>query len=319
MGGSSYDRDVYSSSSSGAWSGNFGSDASKKAFRGTTLDESMFPYGRTLRANCRVPILVMLDVTGSNIDFARIVYDKMPMFFGQIEQQNYLDDFEIAVCAVGDAYSDKYPLQIPEFGKGIEIDSWLTKLVLEGGGGGQKRESYELAAYYLAKHFEFRDDAEPIVFFIADESPYAQVSDSQVRNIVADEPVEDQRPFETLAKSIHNRLYLILNPYGGRSQDQSIYDDWRNVVDPEHIVRFGIGQEKSIVDTMLGIIALSFGTRSIAAYKNDMVGRGQTQERVSAVIANLGTLRLEASEPKKLSGLKSLFSLPRSEDDSKRT
>ena len=314
MGGASYDRDVYSSSSSGAWSGNFGSDASKKAFRSTSLDESMFPYGRTLKANCRVPILVMLDVTGSNIDFARIVYDKMPMFYGQIEQQNYLDDFEIAVCAVGDAYTDKYPLQIPEFGKGIEIDSWLTKLVLESGGGGQKRESYELAAYYLAKHFEFRDDAEPIVFFIADESPYSQVSGSQVRELVADEPAEDQKPFATLAGRIHNRLFLILNPYAGRSQDQEIYDDWRGVVDPEHIVRFGCGQEKSVVDTMLGIIALSYGTRSIAASKNDMVVRGQTQERIAAVTANLGALQLEEAKPKSLSGLKSLFSLPGNRD-----
>ena len=317
MGGASYDRDVYSSSSAGAWSGNFGSDASKRAFRGTTLDESMFPYGRTLKGNCRVPILVMLDVTGSNIDFARIVYDKMPMFYGQIEQQNYLDDFEIAVCAVGDAYTDKYPLQIPEFGKGIEIDSWLTKLVLEGGGGGQRRESYELAAYYLAKHFEFREDAEPIVFFIADESPYPQVSDSQVRKYIADEPVEDQKPFATLAKRIRYRLFLILNPYGGRSQNPEIYADWRDVVDPEHIVRFETGQEKSVVDTMLGIIALSYGTRAIAAYKNDMVARGQTQERIKAVTANLGTLRLEASAPKILTGLKSLFSLPGKSDSNR--
>ena len=314
MGGATYDRDVYSSSSARAWSGNFGSDASKKAFRSTTLDEFMFPYGRMLKANCKVPILVMLDVTGSNIDFARIVYDKMPMFYGQIEQQNYLDDFEIAVCAVGDAYTDKYPLQIPEFGAGIEIDSWLTKLVLEGGGGGQKRESYELAAYYLAKHFEFREDAEPIVFFIADESPYSQVSDSQVRKYVDDEPVEDQKPFASLAERICNRLFLILNPYGGRRQDQDIYDDWRDVVDSEHIVRFECGQEKSIVDTMLGIIALSYGTRSIAAYKNDMVARGQTQERIASVTANLGSLQLETSKPKSISGLKSLFSLPSKSD-----
>ena len=318
MGGSSYDRDVYSSSSSGAWSGNFGSDAAKSAFRSTSLEDSLFPHGRTLKSNARVPILVMLDVTGSNIDFARIVYDKMPMFYGQIEQQNYLDDFDVAICAVGDAYSDRYPLQIPEFGKGIEIDSWLTKLVLEGCGGGQKCESYELAAYYLAKHFEFREDAEPIVFFLADESPYAEVSASQVRRYVDDEPVEDQKPFATLAARLRNRLFLILNPYCGGYKDEDIYSDWRRVVDPEHIVRFDCGQEKSIVDTLLGIIALSYGSRSIAGYKDDMVARGQTQERIAAVTGNLGTLRLEDAAPKLLSGLRSAFAITDGNSGSRR-
>ena len=36
---------------------------------------------------------IVLDVTGSNINFARLVYDKLPMFYGEIEQKGYLNDF----------------------------------------------------------------------------------------------------------------------------------------------------------------------------------------------------------------------------------
>ena len=98
MGGSSYDRDVYSSSSSSSW-GSFGaSDYSASKFTRSFLDSSMNPNGKILKSSAKTPIVIMLDVTGSNIDFARVVYDKMPMFYGQIEQKGYLEDFEISFC-----------------------------------------------------------------------------------------------------------------------------------------------------------------------------------------------------------------------------
>ena len=175
MGGFSYDRDVYSSSSSSSWGSSSGFGASSYSatkLTSTYLESTMKPNGKILESKTKTPIIIMLDVTGSNIDFARVVYDKMPMFYGQIEQKGYLKDFDISFCAVGDAYTDDYPLQIGDFAKGIELDSWLEKIVLEGCGGGQRRESYELAAYYLYKNTKFVKGAEPIIFFIGDEMPY---------------------------------------------------------------------------------------------------------------------------------------------------
>ena len=115
MGGYSYDRDVYSSSSSSSWSSssNFGASSySTSKLSSTTLDYSMEPNGKIIKSTTKSPIIIVLDVTGSNINFARVVYDKLPMFYGQIEQKGYLKDFDIAICAVGDAYTDSYPLQI---------------------------------------------------------------------------------------------------------------------------------------------------------------------------------------------------------------
>ena len=107
MGGGSYDRDVYSGSSSSGWGGSsssFGASSySASRFTSSYLDSSMRPNGKILESKAKSPIIVVLDVTGSNIDFARVVYDKLPMFYGQIEQKGYLEDFEISFCAVGDA------------------------------------------------------------------------------------------------------------------------------------------------------------------------------------------------------------------------
>ena len=130
MGSYSYDRDVYSSSSYSNW-GSSSYSASKLS--SDTLDDSVKPNGKKIKSSSKNPIIIVLDVTGSNINFARLVYDKLPMFYGEIEQKGYLSDFDICVCAVGDASCGSYPIQIGTPAKGLEIDSWMEKLVLESG------------------------------------------------------------------------------------------------------------------------------------------------------------------------------------------
>lgn len=69
-------------------------------------------------------------------DWSKIIYDKMPMFYGQIMMQGYLQDPAISFCAIGDAKMDDVPLQVTSFGQGKQIDEVLSKMYLEGGGGG---------------------------------------------------------------------------------------------------------------------------------------------------------------------------------------
>lgn len=306
MGGSSYDRDVYSASSSSGWGSSYNSGSSSGAssyasskLGSTALDYSMKPNGKILKSTSKHPIIVMLDVTGSNIEFAKIVYDKMPMFYGQIEQQGYLDDFEIAFCAVGDAYSDDYPLQIGSFAKGIELDSWLEKIVLEGYGGGQGMESYELAAYYLLKNAKFAPGSEPIIFFIGDEAPYPKVNKSQAKEFEIECEEECAVPFELLRKKVKDNVFMLLNRYNGYEFCDSITKTWEKLLAPKHVVK--IGEEKAIVDLILGIISMHSGARTLATYKVDMLDRGQSQARISNVSKSLDELS-KALVPVKVTG-----------------
>lgn len=289
MGGSSYDRDVYSSSSGWGSYGGGGSysAAANNVMHASTLDDTMNPLNRTIKSTSKHPIVIMLDVTGSNTGFAKIVYDKMPMFFGQIEQKGYLDDFEISVCAVGDAYSDYYPLQIAEFKKGTAIDDWLKKLVLEGRGGGQRCETYELAAYYLLHNFEFERDAKPIVFFLGDEAPYSTVNTSIIKEYVDTyydgENVDSKYVFEELLKKIPN-TYMFLNPYNGISNDDNIKETWLSMFGKhsKNVIMMQPDNEKAIVDLMLGVLSL-IKDGDLKSYKVDMLDRGQTNERIESV------------------------------------
>lgn len=302
MGGFSYDRDVYEESSSSSWGSSYSSfgtsSESAKKFTSTSLDSSMKPNGKILKSKSKSPIIIVLDVTGSNIDFARVVYDKLPMFYGQIEQKGYLEDFEISFCAVGDAYHDDYPLQIGDFAKGIELDSWLEKVVLEGGGGSFGEESYELAAYYLLKNTEFEKGAEPIIFFIGDEKPYPTVSRSQAEDFDI-EFFQSVEPFGELRKKVHDNVFLLLNKACGKYFKDDITSYWEKLLAPEHVIK--ISEEKAIIDLMLGVISMVSSSRTLETYKIDMLDRGQTQARIEGVSKSLESLST-ALVPIKVSG-----------------
>lgn len=282
MGSYSYDRDVYSGSSYSSWGA---SSYSTSKLSSTSLDSSVKPNGKVMKSNSKNPIIIVLDVTGSNINFARLVYDKLPMFYGEIEQKGYLDDFDICVCAVGDAKCDDYPIQIGTPAKGLEIDTWMEKLVLESGGGGQRTESYELMAHYLLNATEFRSDATPTIFFIADEKPYDKVSKNEASEIGL--PIEkDYSPWDELNKKYKNNVYVMLNKYCGRSFDSDITNAWKKVLAPEHTLR--IPEEKAIVDLMLGVLAIQ--KQDLDIYALDMKNRGQTPARIEGVTSSLQNL-----------------------------
>jgi hypothetical protein len=286
MGGSSYDRDVYSSTSSSGWGG---STTAAKTLTKTKMDSSLDPKNKTLKSNAKNPIMIMLDVTGSNIDLARLFYDKAPMFYGQIEQQGYLKDFELVICAVGDAYSDDYSLQVGSFAKGKDIDPWIEKLVLEGGGGGQHCESYELAACYLLKKTEFANGAKPIVFFIADEAPYSRVDSRQAQsNLGVSYGETTKHLFNELREKFGENVFVLLNKYSGDDFVDSITAAWQNIMAPEHVIK--INEGKSVVDLMLGIIAMASNARDLDAYVDDMSKRGQTVSRINNIKDSLGSL-----------------------------
>lgn len=304
MGGFSYDRDVYDSSSSSGWgssySGGYGSSVASSKLSATTLDKTMHPLDKRLKSSTKHPIIIMLDVTGSNTDFAKIVYDKMPMFYGQIEQKGYLKDFEISICAIGDAYSDDYPLQIADFAKGIEIDSWLQKLVLEGCGGGQKCETYELAAYYLLHKFDFESGTEPIVFFLGDEGMYDTIPDNLIREYIEakhsstdSSKVQSSEVFSELIKKIPN-TFAFINPYNGYIHDNDILNKWHKAFKdaPKHVIQMQKDNEKAIIDLLLGIIAM-IGEKDLDSYIVDMIDRGQDKKRIDTVDSTLKSVSTE--------------------------
>lgn len=99
------------------------------------------------------PIILGLDVTGSMMEIPKfLVRQGLPKIMGGIIQKGSADPALLFV-ALGDHEKDTYPLQIGQFESGDEeLDTWLTRTYLEGGGGSNTGESYLLAWYFAAFH-----------------------------------------------------------------------------------------------------------------------------------------------------------------------
>jgi len=272
MGGSSYSRS-YSSASSGKSH----SDTSQRHYDNVRkVDKSVLPSGdRRISTDVKHPIIISLDVTGSMGENTMIVYDKMPVFWGQLEQKGYLPEGEIAVSfsAVGDAYTDEAPLQVTPFEKGLAIDKWLKKIWLEGNGGGQTMESYDLCALFYLTKASFENMEKGFFFFICDEGPYPELDGKETKEI-----------FQGLSDLFE--VYVLHLIYNNGADEKRIIHDWRQIYGERFLL---LKDPKAVVDTMLGIIAMRMGI-SKDAYLSDMKNRGQTGKRMDDVAETINTI-----------------------------
>jgi len=196
MGGGSYDGEVARESRSSnrdvfTYQGYTGAPSPTTQ---RSVHPDLNPHGTTRECMNLTPIVVAMDVTRSRGDDSRVIYAKLPMFIGQIELRNYVPGPAISFVAIGDATSgDRAPLQVGQFEADNRLDAVLGKIWLEEGGGGSGQESYELAAYYYARHTKLaalERGAKGFFFFLGDEGFYPQVDVAQVRAILGHEAPE---------------------------------------------------------------------------------------------------------------------------------
>jgi len=230
-------------------------------------------------------------------DWSKIIYDKMPMFYGQIMLQGYLSDPAISFCAIGDATSDGAPLQVTEFGQGKEIDQLISKMYLEGGGGDNKHESYELAAYFYAKRCDLQNVELPFLFITGDEIFYENLSESTVHEVIGTNLEETigtgqnqhkgGRHHDLKASDIWNEIktkynvFLVHKPFKNQADDTQFVNRWKKVLGNERVLL--IVTPKAVIDVILGAIAMTSKARTLKTYIDDMRVRGQTEERIKEV------------------------------------
>jgi hypothetical protein len=137
------------------------------------------------------PIAVLFDVTGSMGNVPRVLQTKLPQLLGLLTRKNYAIDPQLMFGAIGDATCDRAPLQIGQFESDNRMDDDLARIILEGGGGGQKRESYELALYFMARHTildsMINRGRRGYLFIIGDEMPYPWVKPGEVKAVIGDD------------------------------------------------------------------------------------------------------------------------------------
>jgi hypothetical protein len=188
-----------------------------------------------LRRECRdsvahpnaIPILLFLDVTGSMGHIPHeMIKDGLPTLMGTLIQKG-VQDAALMFGAIGDHENDRVPLQIAQFESGdAELDMWLTRSYLEGGGGGNAGESYLLAWYFAANHvstdaFEKRGQ-KGFLITIGDEPCLRNLPVTAVKGIMGDTAVGQgnfTREELLAAAQEKNHVYHIQINHGSRGCD----------------------------------------------------------------------------------------------------
>lgn len=158
-------------------------------------------------------LIAALDVTGSMGMIAHaMATESLGVLFKEILERKPISDPHLMFMAVGDvAASDQAPLQVSQFEADNRIIDQLTKIYLEGGGGGNSSESYTLPWYFAAMHtsidcFEKRGK-KGYLFTMGDEECPTVLTRSQIKRVTGDDSQVDsystEQLLEMVSKSYH--------------------------------------------------------------------------------------------------------------------
>ena len=137
------------------------------------------------------PVIIGYDVTASMGYLAKeIATNSLNNMITTILNNRGVKDPQVLCAAIGDVKSDNYPLQVTQFESDIRMVRQLMTLCLEGGGGGNEGESYNLLWYFASRHtstdcYEKRHE-KGILFTIGDDKCHADLSRNEITKAFGD-------------------------------------------------------------------------------------------------------------------------------------
>lgn len=181
------------------------------------------------------PIIIALDVTGSMGQIPEsLIKDGLGRMATEIIERKPVTDPHIMFMAVGDAVYDTAPLQATQFEADIRIAEQLKELYLEGGGGGNACESYNLPWYFAARktHIDSfnKRSKKGVLFTIGDEEYPRILEASHIKHFVGDD-VQADIPSDELLRMAQERydVYHLMIKEGFNYTEQS-HQQWTDLL-----------------------------------------------------------------------------------------
>ena len=186
------------------------------------------------------PIIIALDTTGSMGDIPRdLVVNSLPEIMKAIIDAG-IPHPQLCFVGVGDAYYDKCPIQCGQFESSDELmEKWLKLVYLEGGGGGNGGESYNLAWYFAARHTSIdsfiKRHKKGALITIGDEPCHKSIAANDVRDLFG-----DGSEGSVTSKELLERVRAQWEPYhiqmGNSQWDYTVIEDWKKLIGDDHLV-----------------------------------------------------------------------------------
>jgi hypothetical protein len=229
-------------------------------------------------------IAVLLDVTGSMRRVPRGLQARLPSLLGLLLQQGYVAHPQILFGAIGDATCDRAPLQVGQFESDNRMDDDLGRLLLEGGGGGQKTESYELAMYFMARHTAIdcydKRGKRGYLFLIGDEMAYPNVKWEEAYRVIGDRPPGDI-PLTSMVAELTRRwdTYYLLPEGASHAGDRGVLRFWRQALG-QNVIE--LADLDAVCETIALIVGLAESVIDLDDGLDDLVDVGSAAGPVVA-------------------------------------
>ncbi len=269
----------YSRSTSTDWAAYASTSSTKtraEIFTSTELDTEMslldvgVREARDSDANPKsTAIMVGVDVTGSMGKLAELIAKGgLSTLFTEVYDRQPVTDPAVMVLAIGDATQwDRAPLQGGQFESDVDTSkSWLEKIYIEGAGGGNSFESYDLPVYFAAYHtsidcFEKRGE-KGFIFTVGDELPprmtevecIKKTIDSDGDGLQTDLTFEEV--IEAVQKQYHYFHIIIGEGSYARGRPDEVKDKWGKLLGQNAI---WLDDYNALSETIISILQVTKG------------------------------------------------------------
>jgi hypothetical protein len=244
-----------------------------------------------------VPIAVWFDVTGSMRDVPRTLQTKMLQLLGLLLRKGYVTDPQVLFAGIGDATCDRAPIQVGQFESDNRMEEHLGNLYLEGGGGGQMTESYELAMYFMSRHvvtdaWEKRGKR-GYFFIIGDEMAYPRVKRHEVQAHIGEGTValQEDIPLSDMVRELLGKwdTYYILPAGALHAGHAGVLAFWRDLLG-QNVLQ--VDSLDAVPETIALMVGLAEGTTDLGAGLDDLddVGSGAVRGTVGKALAAVGSV-----------------------------
>ena len=218
------------------------------------------------------PVIIGFDVTASMGYLAKeLALNSMNKIITNLYKEKPISNPHILCAAIGDSRADKYPLQVTQFEADIRIIEQLIDLYLEGGGGGNGGESYNLLWYFAAKHtkadcFEKRSQ-KGYLFTIGDDASLGNLSPAEIKRIFNDDVpyvLSDEELLRKAGKN-YNVFHIVIE--NEQADEEKIFRKWQELM-PGRVTVINKKDISFLADLIYAIISVSEGKTANEALKS---------------------------------------------------
>lgn len=255
-----------------------------------------------------VAVMIGLDVTASMAHVPRLVQAALPTLMTLLLQYGYLRHPHIMPCAFTDEHADnKAWLQMGQFEAGNEIENDLGNLWLEGGGGGQNKESSDLVLWAAAHKtsidcFE-RRQKKGYLFIITDEQTWSHLDRASLQRVFgADNLPENVQQSYTLAELVATAKekfeIFVLVPTGTGVGGDEVTSFWRRHIGAGQVFTLSDATGVcEVIGAIIGVCEDRLSPEDLDQLQQTHSISAQTAENVRTIVTELAARRAAVPQP----------------------